>query len=137
MLLSRRLSWPKGKGVLLRNYCRCFWIVGLCGKLLRIFNIISAHYERLFKDLQTQIHGEAVTGLLLIYPVHIIHVIEVREDIFCKTMCSILWFICAFPKLFYSHSLTFAHAFLTFKLLPVFTIHFQTFKIISNLKTLL
>ena len=62
----------------------------VCGKLLGIFNIISAHYERLFKDLQTQIHGEAVTGLLLIYPVHIIHVIEVRENIFCKTVCSIL-----------------------------------------------
>ena len=60
----------------------------VCGKLLKIFNIISAHYERLFKDLQTQIHGEAVTGLLLIYPVHIIHVIEVRENIFCKIMCS-------------------------------------------------
>ena len=54
------------------------------GKLLGIFNIISAHYERLFKDLQTQIHGEAVTGLLLIYPVHIIHVIEVREISFAK-----------------------------------------------------
>ena len=38
----------------------------------------SAHYERLFKELQTQVHGEAVTGLLLIYPVHIIHVVEVR-----------------------------------------------------------
>ena len=60
----------------------------VCGKLLKIFNIISAHYERLFKDLQTQIHGEAVTGLLLIYPVHIIHVIEVRENIFCKIVCS-------------------------------------------------
>ena len=41
-------------------------------------NYFSAHYERLFKELQAQVHGEAVTGLLLIYPVHIIHVVEVR-----------------------------------------------------------
>lgn len=43
------------------------------------FSFCLAHYERLFKDLQTQVHGEAVTGLLLIYPVHIIHVLEVRQ----------------------------------------------------------
>lgn len=52
-----------------------YWISS--SKLLFLFNL--AHYERLFKDLQAQVHGEPVTGLLLIYPHHIIHVIEVRE----------------------------------------------------------
>ena len=47
--------------------------------------ICLAHYERLFKDLQAQVHGEAVTGLLLIYPVHIIHVVEVRKYCICVT----------------------------------------------------
>ena len=72
------------------------------------FSIISAHYERLFKDLQTQIHGEAVTGLLLIYPVHIIHVIEVRENIFCKILFSMHTLIYSFMSVmytFYSHTL--------------------------------
>ena len=55
----------------------------LCFK--NTFFFLSAHYERLFKELQTQVHGEAVTGLLLIYPVHIIHVVEVRAP--CNCCC--------------------------------------------------
>lgn len=51
-----------------------FWISS--SKLLFLFNL--AHYERLFKDLQAQVHGEPVTGLLMIYPHHMIHVVEVR-----------------------------------------------------------
>lgn len=51
-----------------------YWISS--SKLLFLFNL--AHYERLFKDLQAQIHGEPVTGLLMIYPHHMIHVVEVR-----------------------------------------------------------
>ena len=37
----------------------------------------TAHYERLFKNIQSQVQGEAVTGLLLIYPVHVVHIVEV------------------------------------------------------------
>lgn len=51
-----------------------YWISS--SKLLFLFNL--AHYERLFKDLQAQVHGEPVTGLLMIYPHHMIHVVEVR-----------------------------------------------------------
>lgn len=47
---------------------------------------IGAHYERFFKELQTQVHGEAVTGLLLIYPVHIIHVVETSYNILLKVI---------------------------------------------------
>lgn len=47
---------------------------------------IGAHYERLFKELQTQVHGEAVTGLLLIYPVHIIHVVETSYNMLLKVI---------------------------------------------------
>ncbi|EDO37997.1 predicted protein [Nematostella vectensis] len=36
---------------------------------------IGEHYERLFKN--SPANGEAVSGLLLIYPVHIVHVLEV------------------------------------------------------------
>lgn len=47
-------------------------------KFLKQFLCLLAYYERFFKELQTQVHGEAVTGLLLIYPAHIIHTVEVR-----------------------------------------------------------
>ncbi|XP_068674934.1 testis-expressed protein 47-like isoform X3 [Montipora capricornis] len=47
---------------------------------------IGVRYERLFKDLQAQVHGEAVTGLLLIYPLHIIHVIETSYSVLVKVI---------------------------------------------------
>ncbi|XP_068717613.1 testis-expressed protein 47-like isoform X4 [Montipora capricornis] len=46
----------------------------------------AIRYERLFKDLQAQVHGEAVTGLLLIYPLHIIHVIETSYSVLVKVI---------------------------------------------------
>ncbi|XP_068717610.1 testis-expressed protein 47-like isoform X2 [Montipora capricornis] len=46
----------------------------------------NVRYERLFKDLQAQVHGEAVTGLLLIYPLHIIHVIETSYSVLVKVI---------------------------------------------------
>ncbi|XP_031575253.1 testis-expressed protein 47-like [Actinia tenebrosa] len=42
---------------------------------------VGAHYEKLFKNSQAQIHGEAVSGLLLIYPVHIVHVLESSANV--------------------------------------------------------
>ncbi|KAK3705194.1 hypothetical protein QZH41_013992, partial [Actinostola sp. cb2023] len=39
------------------------------------------HYERLFKNSQAYVHGEAVSGLLLIYPVHVVHVLESSADV--------------------------------------------------------
>lgn len=42
-----------------------------------IIVIHLAHYERLFKNAQSFVHEEAVSGLLLIYPQHIVHVLEV------------------------------------------------------------
>lgn len=47
---------------------------------------IGAHYERLFKELQIQVHGEAVTGLLLIYPTHVIHVVETSYNMLLKVI---------------------------------------------------
>jgi hypothetical protein len=37
------------------------------------------YYERLFKQLHSQIQGETFTGLLLIYPSHIVHIVEVTS----------------------------------------------------------
>ncbi|XP_044183154.1 testis-expressed protein 47-like [Acropora muricata] len=47
---------------------------------------VGAHYERLFKDLQAQVHGEPVTGLLMIYPHHMIHVVETSYNMLVKVM---------------------------------------------------
>lgn len=41
-------------------------------------------YERLFKQLHSQIQGETFTGLLLIYPSHIVHIVEVDTNNFNK-----------------------------------------------------
>ncbi|XP_048575404.1 testis-expressed protein 47 [Nematostella vectensis] len=40
---------------------------------------IGEHYERLFKN--SPANGEAVSGLLLIYPVHIVHVLESSANV--------------------------------------------------------
>ncbi|XP_046856732.1 testis-expressed protein 47-like isoform X2 [Xenia sp. Carnegie-2017] len=42
---------------------------------------IGGGYERLFKQLHSQIQGETFTGLLLIYPSHVVHIVETSTDI--------------------------------------------------------
>lgn len=37
----------------------------------------SGYYERLFKQFHSQLQGETFTGLLLVYPSHIVHIVEV------------------------------------------------------------
>ena len=42
---------------------------------------IGGYYERLFKQLHSQIQGETFTGLLLMYPSHIVHIVETSTNI--------------------------------------------------------
>nr|XP_025976381.1 testis-expressed protein 47-like [Dromaius novaehollandiae] len=41
---------------------------------------LAGHWERLFQSLQRYYHGEAVTGLLLLYPSCAAHVLEASSD---------------------------------------------------------
>ncbi|XP_064379023.1 testis-expressed protein 47-like [Dromaius novaehollandiae] len=41
---------------------------------------LAGHWERLFQSLQRYYHGEAVTGLLLLYPSCVAHVLEASSD---------------------------------------------------------
>ena len=38
---------------------------------------VAERYDRLFKDVQLQLQCEPATGLLLLFPKHCIHVLEV------------------------------------------------------------
>ena len=42
-----------------------------------MYSLVTEFYEKLFKDLQSQYNCEGVSGLLLLYPKHSVHVIEV------------------------------------------------------------
>ncbi|XP_028395606.1 testis-expressed protein 47-like [Dendronephthya gigantea] len=50
---------------------------------------IGGHYERLFKHLHSQIQGETFTGLLLIYPSHIVHIVETSTNILQEVIKSL------------------------------------------------
>ncbi|CAB4025684.1 testis-expressed protein 47-like [Paramuricea clavata] len=50
---------------------------------------IGGYYERLFKQLHSQIQGETFTGLLLIYPSHIVHIVETSTNILQEVIKSL------------------------------------------------
>ena len=39
--------------------------------------VVTDHYDRLFKEVQSKLQCEVATGLLLIFPHHCVHVLEV------------------------------------------------------------
>ena len=43
-----------------------------------IFSIPLEHYDKFFKNYANYVQVESVTGLLLIYPQHFVHIVEVR-----------------------------------------------------------
>jgi len=45
------------------------------------FQDIGQYYEKLFRDLQNQYQAEGVTGLLLLFPKHCIHVVESSQEL--------------------------------------------------------
>ncbi|XP_064601010.1 testis-expressed protein 47-like [Liolophura sinensis] len=47
-------------------------------------NSVGNHYEKLFKHLQNMYQSEPITGLLLIYHKHIVHVVETSSDMLLK-----------------------------------------------------
>ncbi|XP_064594318.1 testis-expressed protein 47-like [Liolophura sinensis] len=47
-------------------------------------NYVGNEYKKFFKDLQSALHSEAITGLLLIYHQHIVHIIETSSDMLLK-----------------------------------------------------
>jgi len=51
--------------------------VDMCGCVA-----FSEHYDRLFKEFQLKVQCEPATGLLLIFPHHCVHVLEVALVVF-------------------------------------------------------
>ena len=41
---------------------------------------VTAYFKKYFKDMHNRKLNSAITGLLLIYPSHSVHVVEVRYD---------------------------------------------------------
>lgn len=50
---------------------------------------IGQYYERLFRELPNQMQVENVSGLLLLYPQHSVHVIELSQEVFLE-VCRLL-----------------------------------------------
>ena len=60
-------------------YCHCGWQTYLIQSSFNWINFILEYYERLFKDVQSLYQCEGATGLLLLYPKHCVHVVEVKK----------------------------------------------------------
>ena len=52
--------------------------------------LVSVHYEQLFRACSNQYQGEGPTGILLVYPQHCLHLLEVMA-VSCTCQC-----LCAF-----------------------------------------
>ena len=54
--------------------------------------LYSVHYEQLFRACSNQYQGEGPTGILLVYPQHCLHLIEVL----CVCVCAQMIYKCTF-----------------------------------------